>query len=366
MMKRSGVRRGAVKWLWTGGITSVLLSAAALGGSWGVAYGQTAPAATSPTTSSPTGSTGGVVVATSTTSSTSGSVSVVGSAAPGTGVSDIPANLNIPTTFAPTGTTPVAPPIDASVFTTTTPAPITATVSASHGGVIIAGNAAVIVPPAALAGIPGQQATFDVKPATNVPVPGGPAQFSPNGTQLSVSISDANGNPVTTFPVPIPIEVKYNAADLGQANGNASSLTAAYIVDALTPPIANPLGFPTGTFVIFPSEHTSLDATAGTLTITTQAIGSTISVVTNPVGYVQTLTSTSELSSFDATTAQVFGTKPASSYLQVAEPQIGSSLLVLDPDTGNYSYVPATDVGPSGPPPAKTAAGVVRGTRTAP
>ncbi|HLY64440.1 MAG TPA: hypothetical protein VKU60_02805, partial [Chloroflexota bacterium] len=36
-------------------------------------------------------------------------------------------------------------------------------------------------------------------------------------------------------------------------------------------------------------------------------------------------------------------------------------LVVLDPATGNYSYVNATDVAPSGPPPGKTSAGVIRG-----
>jgi hypothetical protein len=47
--------------------------------------------------------------------------------------------------------------------------------------------------------------------------------------------------------------------------------------------------------------------------------------------------------------------------LQVVEPQIGTRLLVLDPDTGNYAYVNATDVAPSGAPPARTSAAVVRG-----
>jgi hypothetical protein len=96
--------------------------------------------------------------------------------------------------------------------------------------------------------------------------------------------------------------------------------------------------------------------------VNTQAIGSTLSVITNPVGYVQTLTpNTPELSSFDPNASETFGTKPQNSYLQVVEPQIGNRLLVLDPDTGNYSYVNATDVGPSGPPPARSSSAVVRG-----
>src|SRR5205814_2280087 len=63
----------------------------------------------------------------------------------------------------------------------------------------------------------------------------------------------------------------------------------------------------------------------------------------------------------DPATSQTFGTKPQFSTLQVVEPQIGARLLVLDPDTGNYSYVNAADVGPSGPPPARSSAAVVRG-----
>jgi len=83
------------------------------------------------------------------------------------------------------------------------------------------------------------------------------------------------------------------------------------------------------------------------------------------VGYVQTLApNTPELSSFDPGTSQTFGTKPQFAYLQVVEPQIGGRLLVLDPDTGNYGYVNAADVGLSGAPPPKTSSAVVRGARS--
>jgi len=96
--------------------------------------------------------------------------------------------------------------------------------------------------------------------------------------------------------------------------------------------------------------------------VKTQAIGSVLSVVTNPVGYVQTVKpNTAEQSSFDPGSSQTFGTKAQFSYLQVVEPQVGTRLLVLDPATGNYSYVNATDVGPSGPPPNSSATAVVRG-----
>jgi hypothetical protein len=51
----------------------------------------------------------------------------------------------------------------------------------------------------------------------------------------------------------------------------------------------------------------------------------------------------------------LFGTKAQHSYLRVVEPQIGSRLLVLDAETGDYAYVNARDVGPSGPPPQQAA-----------
>lgn len=47
-----------------------------------------------------------------------------------------------------------------------------------------------------------------------------------------------------------------------------------------------------------------------------------------------------------------YGTIPQWSYLQVVQPQSGSRLAVYVPWTQNYAYVNASDVGPSGPPPA--------------
>src|SRR5262249_43615117 len=124
----------------------------------------------------------------------------------------------------------------------------------------------------------------------------------------------------------------------------------------------NPLGFPVGTWVFFAPSVTKLDTNTGTISVSTQALGSYVSVFSNPVGYVQTTGgSTSVQSSFDANNSQEFGTKPQFSYLQVVTRQIGDRLLVLDPDTGNYGYVNATDVGPSGPPPPRSSTAVVRG-----
>jgi hypothetical protein len=311
---------------------------------------------TQPATSS-VGPSGGAVVSVSGTTSFSGGVTVVGAAGANTGVADIPTGFVVGPLLPN-----AAPPLDPSVITGTAPAPISANISAQTGGIILAGNAAIIVPPGAIASVPGGIVNVSVALATNVPVPGGPAQFSPNGSVYEIRFTDSAGNPVTTFPVPIPIEVKYNAADLSQAKGDPSTLTTAYVIDALTPPIANPLGLPPGTFLLFPAENVSRNLQTGTLVTTTRAIGSTISVVTNPVGYVQTTgDSTPVLSSFDPGTSQTFGEKPQFSYFQVVEPQIGNRLLVLDPDTGNYGYVNAADVGPSGPPPPKSASAVVRG-----
>jgi len=179
---------------------------------------------------------------------------------------------------------------------------------------------------------------------------------------LALHVIEHVSEPVTTFQVPITLTVKYNAADVSQSNGHPETLTASYVIDANSPDVENPMHFPVGTFVLFAPEHASLNTTTGTVTVTTQAIGSTIAVVTNPVEYVQTLQpNTPELSSFDPNASQSFGDKPQFSTLQVVEPQIGNRLLVLDPDTGNYSYVNATDVGPAGAPPSKTSVGAVRG-----
>ncbi len=205
-----------------------------------------------------------------------------------------------------------------------------------------------------------------IQPAPqNLPIPGGPAQFSFNGTIMQIVVTDGNGNPYTTFPVPMPLVFHYNAADISQARGNVNSLTAGYFVDANTPFIANPNHFPIGTLVIAPPSSTTLDTVNGNITFNTQAIGSTFAVVTNPVGYVQTVNpNAQEQSSFDPNNSQAFGGKPQFSYLQVVEPQIGTRLLVLDPTNSNFACINATDVGPSGPPPSTASTAVVRGDLT--
>jgi subtilisin family serine protease len=303
------------------------------------------------------------------TSSVSGAASVVGSAGPNSGVADLPATFSLATSFVTSTGEVASPPIDVASITGTAPESVTASISGPS--VVLGGNVALAVTGDMLAGVPGGKLTvsFTANPSTGGPATAllGPGFMltdpgSPGRTILGINFADGNGNPVTSFPSKFPIEMKYNATDVGQAQGNASKLTGAYVIDALSPPTENPLGLPIGAVVLFPQENVSTNTTTGTVTVLTQVLGSTVSVVTNPVGYVQTTSAdVTEFSSFDPNTSQSFGTKAAQSYLQVVEPPIGNRLLVLDPDTGNYSYVNSTDVAPSGPPPARSSSAVVRG-----
>jgi len=246
---------------------------------------------------------------------------------------------------------------------------VSAALSASSGGIVVAGNVAIAFSPSALAGLlpqgGGQPAVLAVnvqpQPST-VGIPGGAAQFSPNGTLLDITVTDlSTGQPVTTFAAPVELTLRYNAADVGQANGNVASLTAAYVIDSGSPDVENPLGFPDGTFVVVAPENAALDAVQGIITVRTQAIGSVFTVITSPIGYVQTLIDgVSEFSSFDPTSSQTFGARPQFSTLEVVEPQIGERLLILDPDTHDYAYVEAADVAPAGPPAAVAAGATLR------
>lgn len=237
---------------------------------------------------------------------------------------------------------------------------ITGNISAASGGIATFPGGLLSVSP----GVNGGTQTYTVTitslsqaPAVRIfaliaPIPGGPAQYSPNGTQFQIKLADQAGSTVNTFATPVQLVLKWNGADLAMAQSDPKPLTAAYLVDAATPAIANPNGYPVGTWVFFAPSAVTKDLTAGTLTINTQALPSVISIFTNPIGWVQTLRpGTPELSSFDPAQSKTFGTKPQFAYLQVAEPQIGSRLHVIDPATGNYAYVDAADVGPSGPPP---------------
>ncbi len=238
-----------------------------------------------------------------------------------------------------------------SLLNASNPEAATVRLATASGGTVVAGNIGMSFSPASLAGL-GNDVTVTVQPHPNVIVPGGPAQFSPNGTLADISVRDAGGKLITTFADPVEILFKYNSADLAMARGDPGILTAAYVLDEESPALENPLHFPVGTWVFFPPSLVKGDAGSGTISVRTQAIGSVFCVVANAIGYAQTLKPGAVLySSFDVDHSAVFGAKKQFSYLRIMEPQIGSRLLVTDPDTGNYAYVDAKDVGPSGPPP---------------
>jgi hypothetical protein len=221
----------------------------------------------------------------------------------------------------------------------------------------VAGNVGLSFSPASLAKA-GGDVTVHVEAQPPANVPGGPAQFSPNGTIVDITVKDSSGKLVTTFPEPVDILFKYNTADLAMARGDSSIMSAAYVLDDDSPELENPLHFPSNTWLFFPPSVTQLDTASGTVMVHTQAIGSIMSIVANRVGWGQTLRNDVPLySSFDVRDAKVFGTKKQFSYLRIMEPQIGSRLLVMEPETGGYSYVDAKDLGPSGPPPANPTPG---------
>jgi len=237
-------------------------------------------------------------------------------------------------------------------------------VSGATGAAFTYGNSSINIPGGAISGNATVKLTyhspgFQLRGFAQVNF-GGPGQSSPNGTNFDMTITDnASGSLITSFALPISIVTKPNAADLSFANGDITQMTYVYVVDATTPAPANPNGFPIGTRVVVP--NIARDVTNGAIGTNLQFIGSVIAVSTNPVGYVQTLNDGAGVySSFDPAASQQFGAKPQFSYLQVVEPQIGTRLAVIDPDTGNYSYVNAADVAPSGPPPTKTSGAVTR------
>jgi hypothetical protein len=237
------------------------------------------------------------------------------------------------------------------------PAPqtVTAKVDPNAGGTVVAGNVGLSFSPKSLSNI-GDGATVHVEAQPKANVPGGPAQFSPNGSIVDITVRDKNGKLVTTFPDPVDVLFKYNSSDLAMAHGDPNVLSAAYVIDPDSPPLENPLHFPNNTWVFFPPSNLKLDTASGTINVRTQAIGSIFSVVAVGAGWAQTIRPEVQLySSFDPATSTVFGSKKQGSYLRVVEPQIGSRLLVLDAETGDYAYVNARDVGPSGPPPQQAA-----------
>jgi hypothetical protein len=238
-----------------------------------------------------------------------------------------------------------------ALLTADVPKTVSATVSQAAGGTIIAGNIGLSFSPKSLSQI-GSDATIHVEAQPKANVPGGPAQFSPSGSIVDISVRDKDGNLVTTFPEPVDILFKYNSADLAMARGDANILRAAYVLDEDSPEIENPNHFPLNTWVFFPPDNLTLDQDSGTIAVHTQAIGSIFSVVAVGVGWAQTVRPDAQLySSFDPAKSALFGKKKQGAYVRMVEPQIGSRLLVLDVESGNYAYMNARDLKPSGAPP---------------
>jgi hypothetical protein len=231
------------------------------------------------------------------------------------------------------------------------PATVTTTLDSAAGSTVVAGNVGLSFSPKSLSQA-GDKPSVHVEAQPKANVPGGPAQFSPSGSIVDITVRDTAGKLITTFPDPVEILFKYNASDLSMAKGDPSILRAAYVIDQDSPELENPNHFPLNTWVFFPPNHMKLDTTSGTLSVQTQAIGSIFSVVAVGVGWAQTVRPDVQLySSFDPLRSTVFGTKKQGSYLRMVEPQIGSRLLVLDVDAGNYAYVNARDLKPSDAPP---------------
>ncbi|MBV9119967.1 MAG: hypothetical protein JOZ39_04615 [Chloroflexi bacterium] len=178
--------------------------------------------------------------------------------------------------------------------------------------------------------------------------PGAAAQDTPARTIIDPSITDSAGRLLTVFPVPIALVIKYNAADVQHAFGDPSRLTAVHLVDQNTPEIANPLHLPIGSRLLFPAGDVSVDTVHGIIVVLTHSLGSPIAVVPNPVGDVSALADGTPLMSGYDKDAQVLGTRPKGTLLNVAEPLIGNRFLVFDPQSGNYAYVNFWQVAPVG------------------
>ncbi len=239
------------------------------------------------------------------------------------------------------------------------PASTAVTFDPRTGADILAGNVGLSFPPDSLAGATGPVTVIvQARPGLFrlATAPGGPFQFSANGTIFAVNVSES-GTPIRVFAAPVTLLLRPNAADLAMARGDPRLLTPAYMIDADSPAIENPFGFPAGTWVRFPAVNSTVDPATGTIAVRTRRL-SLVSLLANSGGYVQTLVKGAALWSSFALDAQITGApKPQFTYLQVLAPQIGTRLLVLDPDTGSYAYVNAADVGPSGLPPGGVAAG---------
>ena len=222
----------------------------------------------------------------------------------------------------------------------------TASFDAAAGTTIINNNVGLSIPPGA-AGTSGTVIltlepagqSQSSEPSTFAERSFAQAQPGVQGTVFRATVTDQTGQTITTFAAPITLMVKYGAAD---------GTMAAYLVDTITPAMANPNSFPPGAWLFFPPSVTSTDTASGVVTVQTQVLSAVIAIFSNSASDVRTVVPHAPLlSSFDPATAETFGTRPPGTRLRVVEPRVGDYLLVLDPATGGYTYVSATDVAPA-------------------
>jgi len=242
--------------------------------------------------------------------------------------------------------------LSAELLTGTSPTFMTISIPTDRGGAFAAGNVGFSFPSGALKGLDGPISVAVKRRPVSVPLPVAPWQISSHGTIFQLAISDAQGKQVTTFPAPVTVLFKYSDVDLAVAAGDPAILTAGLVIDSRSPLIANPVGFPFGTWVFFPPSVTHYEAGQGTVSVETQVAPTVLGIMTRPYTQVRVVKETGLYSSF-ARTGKLFGVRATSSVLQVAGPpmqvvgpQIESRLLILDPATNNYAYVNAADVSP--------------------
>jgi len=260
----------------------------------------------------------------------------------------VPTDLDVlPSTPHPIPGTPLT----TSIFTATAPRSVTASLSTTLDGLVVAGNIAFFFPRETLSGLPGPVSVDVTATPEDVPVPGGMTRLGANNSLFEVQMTDGLGRPVTTLPHLATMIILYNHTDLAVARNDPNTLAAGYLLNGSSPAISNPLGLEAGTWLFFPPSLTGHDGTSGTLIVQTQVIPRVASIIARPAGEVQTLQDDAPELSSPTQSAVVLNRKKRLSRLMVVEPQIGTRLLVLDPESNNYAFVNTTDVGllaPSG------------------
>lgn len=236
-------------------------------------------------------------------------------------------------------------PLTTSIFTATAPRSVAASLSTTLDGLVVAGNVAFFFPRETLSGLPGPVSVDITATPEDVPVPGGVTRLGVNNSLFEMHMTDGLGRPVTTLPHLAMMIILYNHTDLAVARNDPNTLAAGYLLNGASPAISNPLGLESGTWLFFPPSLTSRDGTSGTLVVQTQVVPYITSIISRPAGEVQTLQDDAPELSSPTQNAVVLNRKSRLSRLLVVEPQIGTRLLVIDPDTNNYAFVNTTDVG---------------------